>query len=304
MNFRRYRLVYSIIVIFIISNNSLYSQIVKTKGTSHVRVEENITEANTREKAEQLAIINAIENAFGTYTEQQTDMTIRDGMTYYNIIGTTKVKGDWIETIKVDFIENFKKEKRDFGISNVKYITCNIRGKARKSKPKANLDIEILNHTDIHARTTKFYDKEPLYVWFRSPVDGYLSIFLEDDNAVYRLLPYVGMQSNFQSGVPVIADKEYMLFSPDNNEFTGNPVDELVMVLGDKNIEYNNIYVIFSQDKYVKPGLKKEDKRDDGMITPRQLTKNEFTEWLIENRVFSQSFQELKTKISISKNNK
>ena len=33
--------------------------------------------------------INAIEQAFGTYVEQQMDMTIEEGTTAYNIIGTT-----------------------------------------------------------------------------------------------------------------------------------------------------------------------------------------------------------------------
>jgi len=90
---------------------NLYAQrIINASGKAQVRVEFNMTEQDTRELAEQQAIINAIENAFGTYAEQQTDMTIKDGFSYYNIIGTTKVKGDWIETSDLEFSEDYHSE--------------------------------------------------------------------------------------------------------------------------------------------------------------------------------------------------
>ena len=40
---------------------------VSTKGTSQVRMESNMTKEQARDKAEDLAMINAVENAFGTY---------------------------------------------------------------------------------------------------------------------------------------------------------------------------------------------------------------------------------------------
>jgi len=275
-----------------------FSQTVRSTGKAQVRIESNMTENETREYAEELAKINAIENAFGTYTEQQMDMTIKDGKTSYNIIGSTKVKGDWIETLDIKFTEDFIAEKNSNGTVNVKYITCNIKGLVRKSIPKASIDYEILNHPDIHARTTSFYHEEQLYVFFKSPVNGWLSIFLEDDNAVYRLLPYVNMRDEYQSGVHIKGDTDYLFFSPDDNTFLGNYVDEQLILSLKQDVEYNYIYIVFSEDEFVKPTLEGVTKVD-GRILPKQLTSTKFQKWLSNNRSTSEKFQDIKVKISI-----
>lgn len=273
-------------------------KIVNTSGSAQVRMEGNMTENATYEQAENLAKINAIESAFGTYTEQQMDMTIKDGMTSYNIIGTTKVKGDWIKTTDIRFKEDFKKEKTDFGYTNTKYVTCLIKGKVRKSLPKATIEYEILNHPDLLSRTHSFYHEEQLYVYFKSPVKGFLSIFLEDDEAVYRLLPYMNMSDNYQSGVPIKSDTDYLFFSPVDNPFPGNPVDEPRLLTLKTDIEYNFIYIVFSEDEYVKPMLDNSILVENRII-PKQLSIKKFQQWLANNRASLESFQDIKVKVSI-----
>ena len=277
-------------------------KIIKSQGEAQVRMEQNMTENETRQQAEELAKINAIENAFGTYTAQQIDMTIKDGMTSYNIIGTTKVKGDWIETTNIKFTEDFKKSKTKNGIINTKYITCNIIGKVRESVPKAILEYEILNGTNLLSRTSSFYHEEQLYVFFKSPVSGYISIFLEDNEAVYRLLPYINMSDNYQSGVPINNDTDYLFFSPDDNSFPGNSVDEPRLLTLKTDIEYNFIYIVFSEDEYVKPMLDNSSLVNDRII-PKQLSKKKFQQWLANNRASSNSFQDIKVKVSIEQRN-
>ena len=273
-------------------------KIISTSGTAQIRVEVNMTEDETYELAEQQAKINAIENAFGTYTEQQMDMTIKEGMTTYDIIGTTKVKGDWIETTYKKFKEDFNNEETKYGHRDVKYISCTIKGKVRESLPKANIEYEILNRPDLLSRTQSFYHEEQLYVFFKSPVNGFLSIFLEDNEAVYRLLPYLNMSDNYQSGVPIKSDTDYLFFSPNNNAFPGNSVDEQQLLSLKVDIEYNYIYIVFSEDEYVKPMLE-NSKVVDKRIIPKQLTKKRFQQWLANNRASSVSFQEIKIKVSI-----
>jgi hypothetical protein len=109
-----------------------YSQKVKTaKGIATVKIEAHLTKLETRNKAMQLAIINAIENEFGTYVEQEADITIVDGKTSFSLIGSTKVKGEWIETIKENYTET-SREIRENGETKVEvYITCEIKSKFR-----------------------------------------------------------------------------------------------------------------------------------------------------------------------------
>jgi len=271
---------------------------VTTTGNAQVRIEMDMTMQQTREMAEQQAIINAIENAFGTYTEQQTDMTIRDGMTSYNIIGTTKVKGDWIETTDLNFSEDMHIEDTKYGRKTVTYINCSIKGRVRESLPKAVLEHQILNAPNLLSRTTSFLHEEQLYVYFKSPVKGYLSIFLEDDEAAYRLLPYMNMVDSYQNGVPVKGDTDYLFFSPADNAFPGNVVDEPRLLSLKKDIEYNFIYIIFSEDEFVKPVLENTT-IVEGRIIPKQLPHKKFEQWLAGNRASSEHFQVIKEKISI-----
>jgi hypothetical protein len=263
-------------------------------------MENNMTTEEVYALAEQQAKINAIENEFGTYVEQQTDMTLSEGRTSYNIIGTTKVKGDWIKTSSINFSEDLRLEKGTFGKQNVKYIRCTIKGKVRKSLPRANIDFEILNCPDKACRTTDFVDGEQLYLYFQSPVDGYLSVYVDEGDITYRLLPYVLMDDDFQSGVFVQSDTEYLFFSEKFNAFKSSVVDEIIMFTT-KNVEYNSIYVVFAEEKFVKPILANKEEVE-GRILPKSLSSEEFQKWLSENRVVLDSFQDKKVKISIKPN--
>jgi len=284
-------------------NTTLVAQkIVNARGEAQVRVERNKTEAETRELAEQQAMINAIENAFGLYTEQQFDMTIKNGLTTYNTIGTTKVKGDWIETTDIDFSENLHTETIQGERIQVKYITCNVEGRVRQTLPRAGLAYQVLNSPNLLSRTTSFRHEEQLYVYFKSPVSGYLSIFLEDEEAVYRLLPYMNMSDQYQSGVAIKGDTDYLFFSPGDNAFPGNAVDEPRLLSLKQEVEYNYIYLVFSEDEFVKP-LLDGSTIVEGRIIPKQLSSKKFQQWLVNNRITSDRFQAIKVKISIEQGN-
>ena len=278
------------------------NRIVKVTGKAQVKMESDMTMQEARKKARELAKINALENAFGTYVEQQADMTLANGNTAYNIIGTTRVKGEWIETLKTTFKDNFKSEKTVNGVVQIRWITCSIIGKARKATPKAQIKFDILNRPDPASRTLSFYDGEQLYVWFKSPVNGYLSIFLEDGQTVYRLLPYVDMDNKYQSGVPVKGDSGYLFFSPETNSFENSAVDEMILNKDEKTVEYNTIYIVFSENSFVKPTLK-GSVLSENKILPRSLSKKEFINWLVDNRSANTTFQDKKVKISIQDKN-
>ena len=147
---------------------------------------------------------------------------------------------------------------------------------------------------------TEFMDGEQLYIYFKSPVDGFLSVFLEDSEAVYRLLPYANMKPENKNGVQIKSDIDYLFFSPDNNSYTKSLVDEMIMTLTKDGLEYNNIYIVFSREEYIKPGLQKSH-QTKGRIIPTSLSLHEFESWISNNKISSESFQVIKKKISIKK---
>jgi len=292
-----------LILITILPVMALFGQqIERSKGDAQVRIENNMTKEQAREKANELAIVNAIENAFGTYVEQQTDILVKDGRDYYSIVGGTKVKGDWIETLDVRFSEDPRTVSGKDGNEVEIWITCTITGKVRKATPKALINYQTLNCPEIYCHTRDFHTDESLYLYFISPVDGYLSVFLEDETSVYRLFPYPGMSGKEFSAATVKADQAYLLFSKDadKNKF-GSSAEEYLLYTTQL-VEIDKLYVIFSEEPYLKPILSNEKKvtyHQDEILLPKSLSKEDFQAWLADNRAKNNSFLDANILIKI-----
>jgi hypothetical protein len=145
-----------------------------------------------------------------------------------------------------------------------------------------------------------------MYLSFTSPVDGYLSIYMvEDDQLAYRLLPYQEMPDAYLHAVPVKADMEYMFFASDPSynyfkDFSYLMVDEIYLETA-QNKEFLDLYVIFSSDKFEKPLLKASENISNRYILPKMLEESEFMEWLQDSRVYDPEFQYNRITLTVSK---
>lgn len=282
--------------------HALAQRSVTTKGTSQVRMESNMTKEQARDKAEDLAMINAVENAFGTYIEQDADIKVDNGSVSYNIIGTTKVKGEWLRTRKKEFKEDIQEQlDNDQRKEKIIWVRCNIEGEVRKIRSKANLEIFSLSCPMLNCATTTFFDKQNFLLYFKSPVDGYLSVFMDENSeTTRRLFPYLN-QGN-ESAVKIEGDKPYWLFTNSNNlNRFASKADEIELYTY-STIEYNNVYVLFSPTTYYKPILTDAVLLPDGYVLPKAISTFKFQEWLFECRGAMPDFQTKRIKISISKN--
>ena len=284
-------------------NGSLHCQIKTSKGSYQVRIESNLTKTQARDQARQLAMINAIEKVFGTYVEQETDLFINNNTLSYNIIGTTKVRGEWVKTLDINYSEENMEIETEYGKETEVWITCKITGRIKKSVPKANILFQTLNCPDIKCRTVAFLSGESFYLHFKSPVKGYLCLFLYDNDMVYRILPYNEMNDKMITSVHVEADKDYIFFTKEKDYFQDIKVDEYELFTEVK-IDYNTLYIIFAEEPYVKPILTKsqelEEYKEDYRL-PKSLYMEEFNNWLSNNRAEMDSFQDKKVKLSIKK---
>lgn len=272
---------------------------IRAEGTSQVRVESFVTKDQARELAEELAMINAIESEFGSYVEGGADMHLKNGRVDFDIIGETRVKGEWVRTLDISFDEETVTEKGEYGKEQVTWITCNIVGEIRECEARANLEVLTLNGPSKAFRETSFLDGEQMYLYFKSPVDGYLSVFLDDGYTAFRIFPYASM--GMLSAVEVKGDKDYILFSRDDSySFDEDYIRDIAKLTTDEDIEYNNIYAVFSERKaFVKPPMQDIQKLDDGYYLPRSLPLKKFKEWLGDCRAVMPDFQAKKIKISI-----
>ncbi len=280
---------------FLINAYSFSQKTIRAEGTATVKIEANMTKEQTKQIAKEKAMINAIEDKFGTYIESKSILNIEDKKSVFSYIGTTKVLGEWVRTLEIKFDENI--QQTESGFDN--YISCDIVGKIRKPEPKANIDFKLLNLPQIESRTTSFYVDEQLYVYFISPVDGYVSVYTEEGEITRRLLPYSTMEGEYQSGVPVKGDQPYIFFSNLHNYFPDYTVDEMILYT-DKQKEYNTVYIIFSEEKFVKPILKTIEIVND-RILPKSISSVKFHEWLSDCKAIMPGFLDVEIGITIEK---
>lgn len=265
------------------------SKIKTTTGEAQIKLESNVTKEEAYLKVEQLAIIDAISNAFGTYVEQVAILTVESGKSRFNIIGTTKVKGEWVETIdEPKFTEVFREVKVENGKQMELWITCNIKGRAKEATPKANIETYTLSYPNSASKSFTFNSGNNLYLYFKSPVDGYLSVYFDDGKNIYRILPYNDMSS--ESCVKIVADKEYIFFSKSKeHNYFGNSIDELELFTPLKS-ESNKIHVLFSESIYRKPILTDAKVLEGDYLRPKSLSRQQSADWIAETKATLDDF--------------
>lgn len=131
--------------------------------------------------------------------------------------------------------------------------------------------------------TDVFKNNDDFFLYFKSPVNGYLTIFLFDiaANQAYCMLPY---QDSGSGSYPITFGQDYYFFSPSHARPEDGTVDELVLTCApEKPEEYNQLYIIFSPNKYGR-ALSKNDQqqRDDGLVIPSSLDYKDFNKWLMK----------------------
>jgi hypothetical protein len=248
-----------------------------------------------KKKLRRQAIINAIENEFGTHVSQETFVDIEDGSPEFRIIGSTTIRGEWLKTTGEEFTEEIKTVKRGNKAEHEIWITCVISGKVREIlKPSIDFTFDTGNCPTADCSTTIFNNGESLYLHFNTPVNGYLTVFVEEGDHAYRILPYQQMGDAYPDAVPVEADKPYVFFSNFREhdyflDFSYALADELLM-LTDKKEEYVTMYIVYSIKEFTKPAIGTEFKMEAGLGVPKSLPISNFQEWLEDNRIHSTDF--------------
>lgn len=238
------------ILVLLCSLGTLIAQdVVKVSGdyTYHAPIDVSIEQAKAI--ALERARLQCLADAFGTIVNQSNSTVIRttNGQTDMSqfSLGGTEVKGEWLGDLKAPVYQIRYDELSECNIVHVKVV-----GKARAiTSAKIDIETKILcnGHTPRHERET-FYEGDQLFMSFLSPVDGYLCVYLVDEEAnAFCLLPY-GADSNGSQRVQ--SNKNHLFFS---KQLADNPevVDEYVMSCA-KDGESNVFYIIFSPNPFSK----------------------------------------------------
>ena len=237
---------------------------------------------------------DALSRAFGTAVTQQTSQRDSwvDGKesSFFSQMSDSEVRGVWIEDVgEPEYVSSL--------IDDMIVVKCVVRGKAR---PFSNEAVEfeaalLRNGTELRFASANYRSGDDLYLWFRSPVDGYVSVYLVDETlTAFCLLPY---RNDNYAQCPVKKDKEYVFFS-ELTASQGERVDEYHLTC--ENVrELNQIYVIFSPILF--------NKANDRQIVsslPRQLPYMEFSKWLGAQRTRDPKMNVKIMQIEITANSK
>lgn len=271
--------------------SSVSAQKQKTvEGTYTYYASFNITPAQAEQEAIHGAQVDAIGKEFGRTVSQNNVSTVSNEAENFYMEGFSMVKGEWIETIGTPEIE------RAFTETGF-YVKCTIRGKAREVKnSKVEIETNVLcNNIDKRYANTEFHPGERLYLQFKTPVNGYITVFLHDkaNDIVSCMLPY---RRDDGSAVEVKGNQDYVFFSK-AADVTGKRVDEYVMNC-DSEQELNVMYILFSKNPFATTIL-----TDDGKPTSlRMLSYDKFVEWMTKVRTSDTSLQITQKNIIIKPN--
>ena len=278
-------------IIILLNLNIVFSQkeVLTVEGYFETEFNNNETKDQAKKRAKEGAIINALEKAFGIAVFQGNTLFLKNVVTgqkvesfsSFNSIGETFVKGEVVEEEKVDFDEFMYEKKILDKISHGIIIKCKVIIKAREYiEPTANFTAYTLNCSDTsHSKTNSFKKKDDFFVFFNTPQDGYLCVFLDDNQSSSILFPYSTGRSKYFNGFPVASNKDYLLFSNEKKYSLGDNIitDELEW---DSRENLEKLIIIFSTKPFELPDLNRSKSNE----IPEMLHSEDFNKWLIHLR--------------------
>ncbi len=238
---------------------------------STVSIEEAIKIAIERAK------IAALADNFGTLISQSNSTVVKNDNGHstldFTSLGGSEVKGEWIEDSETPQTKVFYEKE-------VLVVKANVCGKAREI---THVGVDYLakilrNGTDIKFESEVFKNGDDFFLYFKSPINGCLAIYLIDsEQRAYCLLPYA---NNPKGKVTIDHGREYIFFS----RKTVTPEEALMvdeyMLTCEKTVENNQVYIIFSPNEFSKAN-------DSRIINdlPRELSYSDFINWLQKIRI-------------------
>ncbi|GAB4425230.1 MAG: hypothetical protein OHK0039_42850 [Bacteroidia bacterium] len=254
-----------------------------------------LNEEEACRRCEELAMIEAIEKAFGRVVIQGNTSSLQNIQTgetvettqVFNMIAETYVNGEWIKTLD-ESCERFTHEG-EF------WLRCSVKGVVQELE-QARLDLVVkpLDCEELRCETFQFQDGESFYLYLQSPIDGYITIYLADAATAQRLLPYREMPATMINGVAVKADQPYILFSHDKDRLgLRGYIDEYELFAASP-VDQNRLFVVFSREPLVKPALRAADGN-----MPMELVAEEFHRWLAHQKQYNRDIQVARVDLSI-----
>ncbi len=247
-------------------------------GVATVEVRPGWSLEHSQREAYQLAILNALQSAFPTQVAQTSKYILQNRttgseastQTYFYLTADQYVGAEWLETINARY-ETFQQK-------GAWYVTCKVKGRARpRVEPILPLDLRPLRCRDTACFTLDFKEGDPFYLYFRTPIPGYIQAFWEEGSHIYRLIPY---QSHRIQALPVRPDTTYLFFAPPTQSRSeAFWTDELLLTAEAPEV-LHRLYILFSPHPLAAPPENYDAHRGFHIISLEA-----FQDWLLSERL-------------------
>lgn len=248
---------------------------VEGEYTLAVNLTDNITLFQARQRAIELAKNDAIKREFGEtvasdFVGGSAEVDGQQVSSFAMENTGTSAKGDWLGDRKPAEISV------EYDGDNEKlYITAHVWGEAREIV-QSQIEISAItmrNGANGLEAATQFRQGERFFIDFKSPVDGYLAVYLvENYKEVSCLLPYDN--KNPMGRFSVRGGQQYTLFDK-----SSDPQARYYKLSTQRNEERFQLVVIFSPN----PFTKCIDSRNDP-LHPNSLSYTDFQAWMLRNK--------------------
>jgi hypothetical protein len=268
------------------------------KGTYHAP--ENVNLEQAKQIALDRARMDAIQKEFGVIVSQQNSTVITNENGQSSIIfisvGGSEGKAEWIGDTQEPEYDDIKYIRDNDG-EYTTIVSVSVCGEAREiTKAVINFSTKLLrNGTEAKFEDDNFKHRDDFYLMFRSPVDGFLAVYLSDMEKVYCLLPYMNEGSGKRK---ITGGKDYVFFSEKHAEPSEiTTVTEYILTCK-KQTERNDIYIIFSPNEFTKAN---DYRAENETVLPRELSFNDFQKWLHQNRIRDRDMEVRMIPVTVTK---
>ena len=245
------RIFATLCLLMIFGGNVFAQKTLKVSDTYVYRAPTNISVDQAKINAVEQAKLYIIAQNFGTVIGvSNTAVTKnRNGMTNSQFVSFAEsdVKGEWLETIGEPQIElDYDQKVQGFMIS------VTIKGVIREIV-SAGTDISakiLRNSIDEKSESDTFSNGDDFFVYFLSPVDGYLTIYMYDMNNMVRLWPRAGSDDGAQK---IEAANPYVFFQ---GARTVDGIRSIYHLTAETATDINRIYIVFSPRPFSHPNDK------------------------------------------------
>ncbi len=250
------------------------------------------------QKAVNMARMKALRDEFGTLVSSATvSSTVQRGdlesTKLVSLDSEGEPAGEWIADTERP---NIRKELTANGLT----VTASVKGVGAKiTSDRIETKARVLrNMPRPEFESSEFVAGDSVYAMFRSSVDGYLAIYLVDENEALCLLPYA---NNAEGLFHINHGQDYTLFSYKHYSEDENPNDiyEYTLTSDEGQTAVNHVYFIFSPNKFRKALDGRKRGSDEYTIYPPVLSWEDFQRWLIRMRRADKDMTVTQTTITI-----